>query len=195
MVNASPTRTFCWFYSLYNLTTIEGLAYLNTSEVTTMSGMFGICYSLTSLNVSSFNTAKVENMSGMFTSSSSLTSLDVSNFNTGKVTDMSYMFQGCESLKTIYCNDAWNPSSSDDMFYDCTSLVGGNGTKYDDSKTDKTYARPDGLDSKPGYFTAKGAGSKEIYAALSGSTMTIYFDDQKAFYGGCPPDTYCWLVL
>ena len=34
-----------------------------------------------------------------------------------------------------------------------TSLVGGKGTTYDSSKTDKTYARPDGGEEAPGYFT------------------------------------------
>ena len=154
MVDARPTRTYCWFSGMGNLTTIDGLANLNTSEVTDMTGMFYVCSSLTSLDVSSFNTAKVTDMSSMFAFCSSLTSLDVSSFNTAKVTDMSSMFDFCLSLKTIYCDDAWNPSSSDDMFYGCTALVGGKGTKYDEGKTDKTYARLDGLGDLPGYFTS-----------------------------------------
>jgi len=68
------------------------------------------------------------------------------------VTGMSGMFEGCESLKTIYCDDAWNPSSSDNMFYNCTALVGGKGTVYDANHIDKTYARPDEA-GNPGYFT------------------------------------------
>ena len=182
MVDALPTGTKWWFFNLANLTTIEGLAYLNTSEVenmqamfmrcssltsldlssfntdnvTNMTNMFSGCSALTSLDVSGFNTDNVTNMTNMFSGCSSLSSLDLSSFNTAKVTDMSYMFRGCESLKTIYCNDAWNPSSSGYMFYGCTALVGGEGTKYDDSKTDATYARPDGLGGQPGYFTVRG---------------------------------------
>ena len=156
MVDALPTGTKWWFFNLANLTTIEGLAYLNTSEVENMQAMFMRCSSLTSLDLSSFNTDNVTNMTNMFSGCSSLSSLDLSSFNTAKVTDMSYMFRGCESLKTIYCNDAWNPSSSGYMFYGCTALVGGEGTKYDDSKTDATYARPDGLGGQPGYFTVRG---------------------------------------
>ena len=41
------------------------------------------------------------------------------------------------------------------MFTGCTSLVGGQGTVYDSTKVDKTYARIDGGTSSPGYFTLK----------------------------------------
>ncbi len=38
------------------------------------------------------------------------------------------------------------------MFDGCSALVGGNGTTFDSSKVDKTYARDD-RDGSPGYFT------------------------------------------
>ena len=41
------------------------------------------------------------------------------------------------------------------MFNFATNLVGGAGTVYDSSKTDKTYAHIDGGTSNPGYFTLK----------------------------------------
>jgi hypothetical protein len=40
------------------------------------------------------------------------------------------------------------------MFYDCPKLVGGNGTAYNSSYIDKTYARIDTAEI-PGYLTAK----------------------------------------
>jgi hypothetical protein len=40
------------------------------------------------------------------------------------------------------------------MFSNCLALVGGNGTPYDSTHTDKTYARID-RPGTPGYFTAK----------------------------------------
>ena len=150
---ALPTKTNFWFWNLANLTAIDGLANLNTSEVTNMSGMFMYCALLTEVDVSTFNTGKVTNMRSMFSSCPSLTELDLTGFNTGKVSDMETMFYGCSSLQTIYCNETWTPSSSDNMFYGCTSLEGGKGTKYDADKADKTYARPDGLGGQPGYFT------------------------------------------
>ena len=41
------------------------------------------------------------------------------------------------------------------MFNNSKKLVGGNGTVYSHSYTDKTYARIDGGTSSPGYFTLK----------------------------------------
>ena len=77
------------------------------------------------------------------------------------------MFRDCSNLKTIYTSDKFTTASVNDydyeqergmgssyMFDGCRSLVGGNGTKYNESHTDKTYARID-KPGVPGYFTAK----------------------------------------
>ena len=49
------------------------------------------------------------------------------------------------------------------MFYNCTSLVGGAGTTYDEGHINILYARPDGGESHPGYFTKKvGTGIESI---------------------------------
>ena len=78
------------------------------------------------------------------------------------VTNMSLMFEFSRSLTTIYVSERWNTekvTNSSDMFYNCSALVGGSGTKYSESKiVDKTYARIDKPDSTvegegPGYFT------------------------------------------
>ena len=109
------------------------------------------------LDLSNFDTSKVTNMSGMF-SESEATTLDLSSFDTSKVTDMSYMFIYASNLKTIYVSSKFVTTavtSSTSMFSGCTKLIGGAGTKYDSTKTDKTYARIDGGTSRPGYFTAK----------------------------------------
>lgn len=68
------------------------------------------------------------------------------------------MFYETTNLKTIYTSNKFSTNSvtmSTDMFKEATNLVGGLGTKYDSTKTDKTYARVDGGTSNPGYFTAK----------------------------------------
>ena len=196
------TSTAYWFSDCTALGTIIGTEYLNTANVTDMGEMFKGCSSLTSLDVSnfntakvtdmwsmfngcsnltsldvrSFNTAKVTNMNTMFYKCSSLTSLDVSSFNTASVNNMGSMFNGCSSLKTIYCDDAWNCSSSGGMFRGCTSLKGA--IAYNSIKTDATYANPD-----TGYFTRLG---KYPYAALSdgGATLTFYYDENKTSRGG-----------
>ena len=149
--------------------TVLDVSNFNTSKATNMSCMF--CSSqATILDVSKFDTSNVTNMSSMF-SYSEITTLDLSNFNTSKVTDMSYMFRVTSNLKTIYVSDKFLTTAvtnSTDMFKGATSLVGGAGTKYDSTKTDKTYARIDGGTSNPGYFTD--AADKNIPAPNSFAT-------------------------
>ena len=157
---ARPTSTIYWFFALFNLQSITGLEYLNTSEVTDMAWMFFYCSNLTSLDFSHFNTSKVNSMYNMLGYCQSLTSLDLSSFNTSQVISMSSMFDHCANLQTIYVGDGWNTAAvtiSQDMFKDCTSLVGGQGTTYSASHIDKAYAHIDGGPSNPGYFTAAGA--------------------------------------
>ena len=127
-----------------------------------MGSMFNKCSSLTSLDVSNFDTSQVTDMSAMFLECSGLTSLDVSKFNTSKVINMSIMFYTCNSLSKIYVSEynettdkGWttkNVTDSRDMFYAATKLVGGNGTVYNLSNRDATYARID-KEGEPGYFT------------------------------------------
>ena len=125
--SARPTSCYYWFTRCSNLTTIEGIEYLNTENVTNMSCMFFHC--------------------------SSLTSLDLSNFNTANVTDMGYMFNGCSALTTIYASNKFvtgQVTKSVDMFSGCDKLIGA--IKYDGNKTNnKDYAN-----YETGYFTPKG---------------------------------------
>ena len=118
---ARPTSTHYWFYEMKNLTSITGLQYLNTSNVSDMSYMFYDCYKLTSLDVSHFNTSNVRMMNAMFMYCNGLTSLDVSNFNTALVTDMSRMFQGCYRLPSLDVSNfnTGNVTNMDRMFLGC----------------------------------------------------------------------------
>ena len=141
----------------------------DTSNVTSMGSMFHISQA-TILDVSGFNTSKVTNMYNMFASSKAVT-LDLSSFDTSNVTNMGYMFNNANNLKTIYVSSKFNidtVTSSTNMFYGCTSLVGGSGTKYNSNYIDKTYARIDGGTSNPGYFTD--IADKDIPAPNSFST-------------------------
>ena len=98
--NARPTSCFSWFRGCENLTTIEGIEYLNTENVENMSFMFRDCYALESLALSSFNTAKVTSMSHMFYICKALTTIYASDkFVTDQVTYGNNMFYGCEKLK------------------------------------------------------------------------------------------------
>ena len=62
------------------------------------------------------------------------------------------------------------------MFEGCVKLVGGNGTAYDATKIDHTYARPD-KEGQPGYFTED---VLKVYTEFveSTGTLTYYYDDK-----------------
>ena len=97
----APTSTNSWFYGCSNLTTINSIHNLVTSNVTDMSYMFHSCSSLTSLDVTGFDTSSVKNMSAMFYECTGLTSLDLSKLDTSNVTDMFAIFSGSDNLSSV----------------------------------------------------------------------------------------------
>lgn len=184
-----PTARF-WFNGCSNLTEIRNISNLNLAEVTDISNMFCGCSSLQKLDLSGLNTTKVksmqslfwqctnltelilqgvdtnnvEDMSFMFSDCGKLEQLDLSSFNSFNVTNMYKMFMNCVNLRTIYASDGWNTdkvNSSSNMFWLCSNLVGGEGTKCDgwgfgSAPIDHTYARIDKKsENSPGYFTYK----------------------------------------
>ncbi|EOS7925613.1 BspA family leucine-rich repeat surface protein [Enterococcus hirae] len=86
---------------LTNVTEIEGLSQLDTSNVTNMADMFNNMSNVTSLDVSGFDTSNVKDMSSMFYCMGSVTSLDVSGFDTSNVTDMHSMFTGMGGITSL----------------------------------------------------------------------------------------------
>ena len=139
--------TSAWFMSIES---IEGLEYLNTSNVTSMSFMFGSskltnldlshfdtrnvkymqcmflrCPNLTSLDLSHFDTKNVLDMHSMFRECTSLSNLDVSKFKTEKVTNMSDMFYGCSNLASLDISgfNTKNVTDMSGMFYGCSNLT------------------------------------------------------------------------
>ena len=195
--NARPTNCHLWFYGCKNLTTIEGIEYLNTENVTSMSLMFSGCSALTTLNLSNFDTQSVTNMTGMFSDCRALTTLDVSNFNTQNVTDMSFMFFNCSAittldiakfdtknvtdmslmfcsdpaLTTIYASDKFVTTAcevDENMFAECVNLVGA--VPYDENKVGKEMAN-----YTTGYFTDIASKVVESYAVFDEATNTLTF--------------------
>ncbi|WP_337515756.1 BspA family leucine-rich repeat surface protein [Segatella sp.] len=170
--NARPTSCYMWFDYCPNLTTIEGIEYFNTENVTNMRYMFCDCRSLKSLDLTNFNTENVTDMYYMFHNCTSLESLDLTNFNTAKVTNMKGMFSSCYALKTIYASDKFvtdQVTESTCMFSDCLNLK-----DYSSSKEDHTYANCGPI----GYFTY-GRG----YAMFDDATGTLTFS-----YKGFKPE-------
>lgn len=209
-----PTSTACWFYSCPNLTSIDSIHNLNTSEVTSMLGMFRFCRKLTSIDVTGFNTEKVTDMSYMFCYCEALTDLDVSNFvtdnvvnmlhmfhtcplpsldltnfNTAKVTQMNTMFHSCKRLISVYVSDLWTTDNVSDggngMFSGCNVIVGSMGTTYNKNHIGVEYAHIDGGIENPGYLSGPiNLGDPEPYAVLADSTLTFYYDPYKKWRKG-----------
>ncbi len=103
-----------------NVTEIEGLSQLDTSNVTNMEYMFHGMRSVTSLDVSGFDTSNVTDMANMFRGMSSVTSLDVSGFDTSNVTTMENMFYNISSVTSLDLSvfDTSNVTTMQDMFKD-----------------------------------------------------------------------------
>ena len=123
--NARPTSCYYWFGKCSNLTTIEGIEYLNTENVTNMTGVFNGCSALTSLDLTNFNTAKVTDMKLLFANCSALESLDLSMFNTENVTSMPSMFNGATNLKTLNVSNfnTEKVNNMGHMFANCPKLT------------------------------------------------------------------------
>ena len=131
--NARPTNCYAWFQGYVNLTSIEGIEYLNTSQVTDMHNMFYNCYHLQTTDFSGFDTRKVKDMSYMFHNCGSLKSLDISNFNTSEVTDMRGMFESCIGLTSLDLShlNTSKVSVMASMFQSCINLLSVNLSGWD----------------------------------------------------------------
>ena len=180
------TDMYGMFSGCSGLTSLD-VSGFKTDNVTLMGFMFSNCSGLTSIDVSGFKTDKVKGMYRMFRGCSGLTSLDLSGFKTDNVTDMKGMFEYCSLLTTIYVGNDWNIDkvtySGENMFLNCTSLVGGKGTKYDANHVGVTYAHIDGGPSNPGYLTGKNATSlmnlQEFIDANAGAAGVVDVDLSK----------------
>ena len=129
------------FYYCEKLTNLD-ISNFNTAKVIRMSKMFSFCLKLTSLDLSSFNTSNVTDMNAMFYNCVYLTNLDLSDFNTSNVTDMSAMFNGCLSLTNLDLSN-FNTSNVTDMefmFWGCSSLASLDLSNFDTAKVNSMYA-------------------------------------------------------
>ncbi|MGN1301151.1 MAG: BspA family leucine-rich repeat surface protein, partial [Clostridia bacterium] len=135
-----PYSTSRWFYGCSNLTEIQNIENLNTCFVTTMYCMFYGCSGLTSLDVSSFDTSNVTTMAGMFGSGANATMelteiKGLDKFDTSKVTDMYAMFKKCTKLTSLDLSsfDTSNVTTMQSMFNGCSSLTSLDVSNFDTS--------------------------------------------------------------
>ena len=157
--DTSKVEDMSWlFRGCTNLERVD-LSSFDTTSTTDINHMFCYCINLKSVDMSNFDTSKVTSLNGLFYDCESLEEIDLSNFVTSAVTDMTNMFAYCINLKTIYVGNSFdtsNVTASSNMFRNNSVLVGGNGTPFNNSYRDKTYARID-TEETPGYFTLKSA--------------------------------------
>ncbi len=197
-----PATCAKWFYNMAYLSSIEGLEYLNTSEVTDMSSMFKKCMSLTGtldlstfstakvttmhsmfemmgrvtdINLSSFNTENVTAMNNMFDGCASLTSLDLTNFNTTKVTSNAVMFRDCQSMTNVYVSDAFKFNFTADTETDNMFYNCVKLLNYDSNKIGMAKAKDVRLGGYLNNVDLKAA----MWAGYEDGTrtLTLYYDD------------------
>ena len=180
--NTRPTSCFSWFRGCENLTTIEGIEYLNTENVENMSSMFRDCYALESLDLSSFNTAKVTSMSRMFYICKALTTIYASDkFVTNKVTNGNDMFYGCEKLNG-YDGSKTNYKYANYKTGYFSKLVGKNGNEKIGASGETLTAASLALDDEKDFvayepFTATTATyNREMKAGTTWATLCLPFD-------------------
>ena len=124
-----PSNADSFFADYANLTEINGLELLSTSNVTRMNNMFYNTKNIKTIDVSNFDTSKVTDMSYMFArffEGTSLTSIvGLENFNTSNVTRMEGMFESRANLTEINVSkfNTSNVTSMRSMFSDCRSLT------------------------------------------------------------------------
>ena len=186
------TRCSKWFSGCTNLTSIEGIENLNTSNVKYMNEMFGQCSNLETLDLSHFNTEKVGNMSNMFNGCTKLRDLNISSFNTENVTNMYGMFYGCSSLDSLDLSHFNTRNVRKDgmnyMFNGCSSLSSLNVSNF---TTDKPGMQLDGLFQgcsslqtlDLSSFDTRGAGSVNYLFDGCSALQTIYVSDLFKIYG------------
>ncbi|WP_303825961.1 BspA family leucine-rich repeat surface protein, partial [Ruminococcus flavefaciens] len=132
---------------------------IDTSNVTSFENMFLNCKKLKQLSLP-FTADNANNTSGMFMNCEGLDWIDLMDFIPSKsLSSTSNMFSGCTNLNSIFVGKGWPDNFNqtvifaDNMFLDCTSLKGGNGTTYNAKNIGPQYAKIDKA-GNPGYLTA-----------------------------------------
>lgn len=109
------------------LTTLYRMLYFVSDAMTTIMGV----------DMSSLDTSEVTTMNGMFYYANNVTEIDMTGLDIGNVTNMSEMFAYCQSLTVVKMTGypASLPASPSNMFHNVTT----NGTFYYNSRTDVEF--------------------------------------------------------
>lgn len=108
-----------------HLRSFGDISYWVTSVTTTISSMFGQCFSLEEVDVSHWDTKNVTNMASAFNSCASLKSIDLSNWNFAKVPSLGSFCANCYALRSITFPATINApllTTASSVFTGCASL-------------------------------------------------------------------------
>ena len=161
--------------------TTELCSTINDKPIVDMTAMF-MSSKATSIDLSSFDTSNVTSMAGMFSYASGVESLDLSGFDTSNVTLMRSMFNTCYA-KTIIFGDNFDTSNVTDMssMFDGSTATSLDVSKFDTSKvTDMyrmfAYTRGDSLDLT-NFDTSNVTRMSDMF--YSSELTTIYLKSQE----------------
>ena len=133
-----PENAGMFLANYTNLTEINGIELLDSSNTTEMRAMFYGDASLRSIDLSTFNTTNLTSMWDIFNGCTNITSIDLSGFNTSNVQYFTCMFCNCRNLKTVKINkDTFitsNVTNMSYMFYNCNNLREIDVSNFDTSK-------------------------------------------------------------
>lgn len=131
-----PEEADSMFRGFSNLTTIEGLEYLDVSETKSFYSMFKENPMLTSLEFTNWNSSQAVTMESMFDYCTALESIVFTNFDTSTVENMKRMFAHCEALTSLDLSVfvTSNVTQMESMFYYCSSLIDLDTSNFDTSK-------------------------------------------------------------
>ena len=119
-----PKNMGGWFAGM-DITSIDSISNIDTSNCTSLDGLFFDCFSLQRIDLSSFNTENVTSMACMFYNCAQLTDINFGDsFSTQNVTQMHSMFYNCYLVTTLDLSsfDTRKVESISDMFHECNSL-------------------------------------------------------------------------
>ena len=90
-----------WFRYRSRLTTINGLENLNTTNVSSINGMFEECRSLQRIDLSGMDLSNITDVANLFNGCSSLEQVTMAERQLPKVTTMEYVFANCQVLPSV----------------------------------------------------------------------------------------------
>ena len=165
------------FDTLPNLTQINGLNNLITSDVTDMSYMFANCPKLVSLDLSSFDTSKVAFFSSMFYADTDLSSVNLSSFTiTDDAVDYS-LFDSCTNLTKLVLGKGIKFTTTNDLPNDSLQQPGtwvnmgeGNGSL---SKGTNQWSSADLMTNY------RGDRDHDTYVRYTGGIVTVHRQDEE----------------